>query len=378
MSFGFKVVGKDRDSEARIGLLFTSHGVVETPVFMPVGTQGSVKSLTPQDLIEEDCQIILGNTYHLYLRPGHELIAKLGGLHKFIGWSRAILTDSGGYQVFSLARIREISEEGVTFRSHIDGSSHFLTPEKVIEIQGAIGSDIAMVFDECTPYPVTYEYAESSMKLTLKWAERCKKAHSKKDQALFGIVQGSVFIDLRVKCLERLMDIGFDGYAVGSLSVGEPKDVTFEVLRNIITLFPQDKPRYLMGVGTPEDIVESVALGVDMFDCVLPTRNARNGTLFTSEGKINIKKHCYFDDERPLDPNCTCYTCRNFSRAYLRHLYVSKELLAYRLNTLHNIHFYLTLMKEIRKAIAIGEFSRWRKEFYGKLKNSSEENHDSF
>jgi queuine tRNA-ribosyltransferase len=340
---------------------------------MPVGTQGSVKSLTPHDLIAEDCRIILGNTYHLYLRPGHERIARLGGLHKFMSWDRAILTDSGGYQVFSLAKIRRICDEGVEFQSHIDGSRHVLTPERVIEIQEALGSDIAMVLDECTPYPVEYDYARSSMKLSLRWALRCKQVHRRHGQYLFGIVQGSVFPDLRKESLEGLMEIGFDGYAVGSLSVGEPKEVMLEVLENILPLFPDDAPRYLMGVGTPEDIVEGVALGVDMFDCVLPTRNARNGTLFTSWGKINIKKQCYADDDIPIDPECSCYTCRHFSRAYLRHLYVARELLSYRLNTIHNLHVYFSMMQEIREAIEKGNFSEWRKAFYARRSIASEE-----
>jgi queuine tRNA-ribosyltransferase len=368
----FELIARDPNTRARRGIIRTAHGIVETPVFMPVGTQGSVKSLTPHDLIEEDCRIILGNTYHLYLRPGHERIARLGGLHRFMGWERAILTDSGGYQVFSLARIRRIEDEGVEFQSHIDGSRHFLTPEKVMEIQNALGSDIAMVLDECTPYPVDYEYAKSSVELSLRWALRCREAHRRDDQAIFGIVQGSVFLDLRKKCLERLVEIGFDGYAVGSLSVGEPKEAMLEVLEGILPLFPEDAPRYLMGVGTPEDIVEGVALGVDMFDCVLPTRNARNGTLFTSWGKINIKKQCYADDDRPVDPECSCYTCRHFSRAYLRHLYVARELLSYRLNTIHNVHFYLSMMREIRDAISDGKFVDWRKSFYER-RNSAEE-----
>ncbi|MGC8718587.1 MAG: tRNA guanosine(34) transglycosylase Tgt [Thermodesulforhabdaceae bacterium] len=368
----FELIARDPNTRARRGIIRTAHGIVETPVFMPVGTQGSVKSLTPHDLIEEDCRIILGNTYHLYLRPGHERIARLGGLHRFMGWERAILTDSGGYQVFSLARIRRIEDGGVEFQSHIDGSRHFLTPEKVMEIQNALGSDIAMVLDECTPYPVDYEYAKSSVELSLRWALRCREAHRRDDQAIFGIVQGSVFLDLRKKCLERLVEIGFDGYAVGSLSVGEPKEAMLEVLEGILPLFPEDAPRYLMGVGTPEDIVEGVALGVDMFDCVLPTRNARNGTLFTSWGKINIKKQCYADDNRPVDPECSCYTCRHFSRAYLRHLYVARELLSYRLNTIHNVHFYLSMMREIRDAISNGKFVDWRKSFYER-RNSEEE-----
>ncbi len=366
MAFRFRLLGRDVTTNARLGQILTSHGVVDTPVFMPVGTLGSVKSLDPVDLERMDCRIILGNAYHLYLRPGMEVIEHFEGLHNFIGWSGSILTDSGGFQVFSLAKIRSLSEEGVIFQSHIDGSRHFFTPDRAIKIQEVLGSDIAMSFDECTPYPVDRDYAKKSVERTIKWARQGKSVHTNPYQALFGIVQGSTFIDLRMECLSRLMEIGFDGYAVGSLSVGEPRDVMLEVLSEILPYFPESCPRYLMGVGTPEDLVECVRLGVDMFDCVLPTRNARNGTLFTSFGKINIKNRSFAKDGMPVDPECNCYTCRNFSRAYLRHLYVSRELLAYRLNTIHNVHYYLNLMKEIREAIKEGNLNQWIKSFYEK------------
>ncbi len=366
MTFKFHVLSKDVTTDARLGQILTSHGVVDTPVFMPVGTLGSVKSLDPLDLERMNCNIILGNAYHLYLRPGMEVIEQFKGLHNFISWSRAILTDSGGFQVFSLAKIRSVSEEGVVFQSHIDGSRHVFTPDKAIKIQEVLGSDIAMSFDECTPYPVDRSYVKKSIERTIRWANQGKKIHSNPHQALFGIVQGSTFVDLRMECLNRLMEIGFDGYAVGSLSVGEPREMMLDVLGEILPHFPESYPRYLMGVGTPEDLVECVRLGVDMFDCVLPTRNARNGTLFTSFGKINIKNRCFAKDDMPIDPECNCYTCKNFSRAYLRHLYVSRELLAYRLNTIHNVYYYLNLMKEMRDAIKKGELNQWIESFYEK------------
>lgn len=360
----FELLGRDTSSLARWGRIVTTHGTVETPVFMPVGTQATVKSLDSEDLERIGCKIILSNTYHLYLRPGMDVITHFGGLHHFMGWKRPILTDSGGFQVLSLARIREISDEGVLFHSHIDGSKHFMTPEKAVEIQEVLGADIVMSFDECTPYPVDHSYARKAMERTIEWAIKGKQRHRNNNQALFGIVQGSIFNDLRMECLSRLMAVGFDGYALGSLSVGEPKETMLTILEQVIPSFPQDKPRYLMGVGTPEDIVEGVKLGVDMFDCVLPTRNARNGTLFTSFGKINIKGNSFIKDESPIDPECTCYTCRNFSRAYLRHLYVSKELIAYRLNTIHNVYYYINFIKEIQSAIKSGKFIEWRRKFY--------------
>ncbi len=360
----FEVIAHDPSSGARRGRFVTSHSTVETPVFMPVGTQATVKSLSPDELKDLGARIILGNTYHLYLRPGSERVNRLGGLHSFMGWDGSILTDSGGFQVFSLARINKIEEDGVVFQSHIDGSRHMIRPETSMEIQMHLGSDIAMCFDECTTYPVAYEYARESMERTVRWARRCKDAHTRENQALFGIVQGSVFMDLREACLEKLVEIGFDGYALGSLSVGESKEQMLEVLETMAPRLPASHPRYLMGVGTPEDLVEGVRLGVDMFDCVMPTRNARNGMLFTSWGSIQIKNSGYAEDRNPIEPGCTCYTCRRFSRAYLRHLFMARELLAYRLNTIHNLHYYLNLMAGMRKAIEQGLFEEWRKEFY--------------
>lgn len=360
----FEVIAHDPSSGARRGRFVTSHSTVETPVFMPVGTQATVKSLSPDELKDLGARIILGNTYHLYLRPGSERVSRLGGLHSFMGWDGSILTDSGGFQVFSLARINKIEEDGVVFQSHIDGSRHMIRPETSMEIQMHLGSDIAMCFDECTTYPVAYEYARESMERTVRWARRCKDAHTRENQALFGIVQGSVFMDLREACLEKLVEIGFDGYALGSLSVGESKEQMLEVLETMAPRLPASHPRYLMGVGTPEDLVEGVRLGVDMFDCVMPTRNARNGMLFTSWGSIQIKNSGYAEDRNPIEPGCTCYTCRRFSRAYLRHLFMARELLAYRLNTIHNLHYYLNLMAGMRKAIEQGRFEEWRKEFY--------------
>jgi len=360
----FEIIAKDPQTKARRARITTNHGIVDTPVFMPVGTQGSVKSVSPDELEAAGCRMILANTYHLYLRPGGNLITQLGGLHNFMHWNGSILTDSGGFQVFSLARIRKIEEGGVQFQSHIDGSKHFIQPETSIQVQEQLGSDIAMCFDECTPYPVSYEYARDSMELSVRWAERCKAVHKREGQALFGIVQGSVFRDLRLVCLEKLVEIGFDGYSLGSLSVGEPKEEMLDVLHTLTPKLPEGYPRYLMGVGTPEDLVEGVRLGVDMFDCVMPTRNARNGMLFTSWGSIQIKNSRYSNDVNPIEPGCLCYTCQRFSRAYLRHLFMSRELLAYRLHTLHNLHYYLELMKGMRQAIVQGDFETWRNEFY--------------
>lgn len=362
----FEIVAQDSTTAARRGRLTTTHGTVETPVFMPVGTQATVKSLTPDELESLGARIILGNTYHLYLRPGADRVEKLGGLHRFMNWNGSILTDSGGFQVFSLARINKIEEDGVWFQSHLDGSRHLIRPETSMEIQMKLGSDIAMCFDECTPYPVDRSYAAKSMQLTLRWAERCKSAHQGGDQALFGIIQGSVFTDLRLACLEQMKRIGFDGYALGSLSVGEPKEDMLRVLQEVTPHLPDDRPRYLMGVGTPEDLVEGVRLGVDMFDCVMPTRNARNGMLFTSRGAMQIKNSCYSEDPDPIEPECHCYTCRRFSRAYLRHLFMARELLAYRLLTLHNLHYYLGLMDDMRAAIESGTFPTWRSAFYAR------------
>ena len=349
------------DGTARTGCLNTAHGPVLTPIFMPVGTVGTVKAVAPDDLEALGAEIILGNTYHLYLRPGHDLIARRGGLHEFSAWRKPILTDSGGYQVFSLSALRTIKEEGVTFRSHLDGSKHLFTPEKVIDIQLALNSDIMMPLDECVPHDADHGYTEKSLNLTTRWAARCRAAwpgpNSERDNMLFGIVQGGMFPDLRAESARQLMDIGFEGYSIGGLSVGETKTQMIDVLSATTPLLPKDKPRYLMGVGTPLDIARGIALGVDMFDCVLPTRNARNGTLYTSLGKVNIKRKEYAEDDSPLDPACSCYTCRTFSRAYLRHLYVSKELLAYRLNSLHNLTYFLDLVRGARTAITEGRYT---------------------
>ena len=355
----------DEGGQARRGSLVTAHGVVQTPIFMPVGTQGTVKSLCPQDLDNAGAQIILGNTYHLYLRPGDELLARRGGLHRFMGWKGPILTDSGGFQVFSLKEIRKISEQGVEFRSHIDGSTHFFSPEKVMSIQENIGSDIMMVLDECVAYGADYDYTAKSLELTTRWAHRCREAHPKhkNGQLLFGIIQGGFYKDLREKSLEQLRAIDFDGLAIGGLSVGESIPEMYDMLHHITPLMPENLPRYLMGVGTPLDILTGIEAGVDMFDCVLPTRNARNGTLYTSRGKVNIRRAEYREDDSPLDPDCSCYTCRTFSRAYLRHLYVAQELLSYRLNTLHNITFFLDLARRAREAIEQGRFAALKQRY---------------
>ncbi len=361
------------DGAARRGRLSTAHGVIETPVFMPVGTQATVKGLTPEDLQTAGARIVLGNTYHLFLRPGHELIRALGGLHHFMGWPGAILTDSGGFQVFSLAKLRKITDEGVEFRAPLDGARRLLTPELSIEIQRALGSDIAMVLDECLAYPATRQATEQSLALTLRWAERSRDAHEKGEsgQALFGIVQGGGDDDLRERAAAATVALGFDGYAIGGMAVGEPKPRMYALTELVARALPADRPRYLMGVGKPEDLVESVARGVDMFDCVLPTRNARNGQAFTSTGTVTIKQAQWTRDPAPLDADCRCYTCRGFSRAYLRHLYVAEELLAYRLLTLHNVHFYLGLMAAIREAIAARAFEAFRARFYTRYAVSS-------
>jgi queuine tRNA-ribosyltransferase len=342
-------------------MITTKRGVINTPAFMPVGTNATVKAMTPGEMKELGSDILLSNTYHLYLRPGHDVISEVGGLHKFMQWDGPILTDSGGFQVFSLATLRKIKDDGVEFRSHIDGSLHFLTPELVMEIQGALGSDIAMVFDECTPYPADKEYALNSLKLTTAWARRCNEAKND-GQALFGIVQGGMFKDLRKQSAEELLGLDFDGYALGGLSVGEPKELMYEMINYTTPLLPQDKPRYLMGIGDLMDVMEAVAAGIDMFDCVMPTRNARNGALFTSQGRISIKREAFKKDSGPLDPNCICYTCSNFSRAYLRHVYMSKEIISMRLNTIHNIHFFLEFFRKMREAIGNGKFKNFRNE----------------
>lgn len=360
----FAIDHQEANTLARTGQLWTSHGVVQTPVFIPVGTVGTVKTLAPRDLKELGAEIILANAYHLYLRPGHSIIAELGGLHRFTSWDRAILTDSGGYQVFSLAGLCKVNDDGVTFQSHLDGSLHFLSPEMAMTIQEALGADVIMAFDECLSYPSSYDATRQSLKRTLKWAGRCKEAHRRKDQALYGIVQGGFYPDLREEGAKALVEIGFDGYAIGGLSVGETKEMMLEVVERVVPLLPRHRPLYLMGVGLPEDVVEGVIRGVDLFDCVMPTRHARSGWLFTSFGRVVIKNAQYARDETPLDPDCTCYTCRNFSRAYLRHLFMAQETLALRLNTLHNLHYYLRLMEGIREAIRKDRVLEFRKAFY--------------
>lgn len=333
---------------------------------MPVGTQATVKAMTPEELVVTGAQIILANTYHLYMRPGHDLVARMGGLHQFMHWQGPILTDSGGFQVFSLGELRKITEEGVKFQSHLDGSYHFISPETSIEIQASLGSDIIMCFDECPPYPAEYSYIEKSTGMTTRWAMRCKEAKKRPDQALFGIVQGGMFPELRQRSAMDLQEIGFDGYALGGVSVGEEKSLMHDVMNFSAPFFPVDKPRYVMGIGAPEDLVEGIHAGFDMFDCVMPTRNARNGMVFTSFGKLNIKGARYADDKQPLDPDCDCYVCQNYSRAYLRHLFRSGEILASRLNTWHNLHYYLALMASARQAIAEDRFPQFRVDFYHK------------
>ncbi len=356
------------DGLARRGTLHLPHGIVETPVFMPVGTYGSVKAMSPVELETEDARIVLGNTYHLWLRPGLDVIAAHGGLHKFMGWSRALLTDSGGFQVFSLGALRKISEEGVQFASPINGDRMLLTPEESMRIQRILDSDIAMIFDECTPHPADHDVAATSMRLSLRWAERCHRAWENSTpqthgNALFGIVQGGMHEALRDESLRGLLALGFDGYAVGGLSVGEPKEDMLRILAHTGPQLPADKPRYLMGVGTPEDIIDAVTSGIDMFDCVMPTRNARNGWLFTRFGDVKLRNARYRDDTRALDAECPCYGCRNFSRAYLHHLHRTNEILGARLNTIHNLHFYLAMMAEMRQAIVSGQFVDWSMAF---------------
>lgn len=347
---------------ARSGCLKTPRGFIKTPVFMPVGTLGTVKAMTPEDLTDLGVSIILGNTYHLHLRPGDKLVQQLGGLHSFMNWPAPILTDSGGFQIFSLAKLSECTEEGVTFQSHLDGNTILFTPEKSIEVQENLGSDIMMCLDECRRLPDTHAQIAESVDLTTRWAKRCKDARTT-EQALFGIVQGGLHLDLRQHSLAALTEIGFDGYAIGGLSVGESKAEMYEMLHQVVHLFPAASPRYLMGVGEPEDLLEAFELGVDMCDCVLPTRNARNGSLFTSFGKISIKQARYREDERPLDPHCPCYVCQNYSRAYLRHLYLSKEILAMRFNTYHNLFFYLNLTEKARLAIENNDYSQFKQSF---------------
>ena len=355
----YTLLHQDTATAARVGTLRTAHGVVNTPIFMPVGTRGTVKACTPETLSEHiGAEIILGNTYHLYLRPGHEVVQAAGGLHAFMGWHRPILTDSGGFQVFSLGQLRTITEDGVAFRSPIDGVEHFISPEGSIQIQNALGADVIMAFDECPALPNDYGYLKNSMEMTLRWAGRCRAAHQNPDQLLFGIVQGGMERDLRQASVAETVAIGFPGYAIGGLSVGEDKARMYETLAYTAPLLPEEKPRYLMGVGTPEDLVYGVRCGVDMFDCVMPTRNARNGSLFTTDGVVRIRNAKYKRDFGPLDAGCRCYTCQHFTRAYLRHLHVENEILGSQLQTLHNLHFYLSLMRGIRRAICEGRFAR--------------------
>lgn len=355
-----------KQSGARLGILHTPHGSFETPMFMPVGTQGSVKGVSPEELKAMGAGIILGNTYHLYLRPGHKLVEKAGGLHQFVHWDRGMLTDSGGFQVFSLSRLRsEITEEGVTFRSHIDGSKHFFSPESAVEIENALGADIIMAFDECTPYPADYQYAKKSMERTSRWAERCLSAHAKPEsQALFGIVQGSMYPDLRKQSARDLVSMDFPGYAIGGLSVGEPGNLMYQILDETMPELPVDKPRYLMGVGSPDYLLEGAIRGVDMFDCVLPTRIGRNGTVMTYNGRMIVRDAKYAEDFRPIDENCGCYACQNHSRAYIRHLIKANEIFGLRLATLHNLYFLLDLMKRIRNAIINDNLLDFRDAFY--------------
>ncbi|MEJ9282193.1 MULTISPECIES: tRNA guanosine(34) transglycosylase Tgt [Ureibacillus] len=354
-----------KQSGARLGIVHTPHGSFETPAFMPVGTQATVKTMSPEELKEMGAGIILSNTYHLWLRPGNEIVKEAGGLHQFMNWDRPILTDSGGFQVFSLSDLRKIEEEGVYFRNHLNGDKLFLSPEKSIQIQNDLGADIIMAFDECPPYPATYEYMLQSVDRTTRWAKRCKEAHQRpKEQGLFGIVQGGEFEDLRKRSAEALVELDFPGYAVGGLSVGEPKDVMYRVLEFTTPLLPENKPRYLMGVGSPDALIEGAIRGIDMFDCVLPTRIARNGTLMTSQGRLVIKNAQYAKDFGPLDPNCDCYTCKNYSRAYIRHLIRTGEIFGLRLTTYHNLYFLLRLMEQVRQAIREDRLLDFRNEFF--------------
>lgn len=367
----FELEHKDTTSGARAGKLTLAHGIVQTPIFMPVGTQGTVKTLSSQELRQIGSQIILGNTYHLYLRPGQELMQRAGGLHKFMNWTLPILTDSGGYQVFSLAELNKVKLDGVRFQSHLDGSYHYFTPESVVHTQRCLGSDIMMVLDECTPYPCTREQAISSNEITMNWAQRSLKAFLASDplygseQTIFAIVQGSTYEDVRRISANALVEMEFPGYAIGGLSVGEPKDAMFEMTDVCTSILPEDKPRYLMGVGKPEDLVEGVGLGVDMFDCVMPTRNGRKGTVFTWDGPKVVKNATFKEDFLPIDSECGCYACQNYSRAYIRHLFKAEEILGMRLASLHNLYFYLKLMRKARAAIIENRYESWKKEFYG-------------
>lgn len=361
----YELIKTDPRTKARRGRVTTPHGTIETPVFMPVGTAATVKAMRPEQVEETGAEIILSNTYHLYLRPGHEIVREAGGLHRFMNWNKSILTDSGGFQVFSLGAMRKISEEGVQFRSHIDGSKHMLTPEKSMEIQNALGSDIIMAFDECAPYPADRQYVRDSLERTTRWLKRCRDYHKNTEkQSLFGIMQGGMYADLRKQSAEEIVELDLPGYAIGGLSVGEPKPLMYEMLDGCVDYLPKEKPRYLMGVGSPDCLFEGVERGIDMFDCVLPTRIARHGMAMTSVGRVNIKNAKYERDFTALDPNCDCYTCRNYSRAYLRHLFKADEILSSMLMTNHNIHFLVNTMKNIRKSIEEDRFLEYKKEFY--------------
>ena len=365
-NFEFELLHVDRQTGARRGRLHTPHGVIETPVFMPVGTQASVKTMTPEELKDCGAQIILSNTYHLHLRPGEDLVEKAGGLHTFMHWDRPILTDSGGFQVFSLADLRKVEERGVQFRSHLDGSKMFIGPEESIAIQQALGSDIMMQFDECSPYPCDYPRAKDAMHRTLRWLERCMKSWTHEHQALFGIVQGAFYGDLRVECAKEMAQLDLPGFGIGGLSVGEPKEVMYDMLERMMPYMPQQKPRYLMGVGSPDCLIEGVLRGVDMFDCVLATRVARNGTVFTHDGRLVVRNAKYAEDFTPLDADCDCYACRNYTRAYIRHLFKAGEILALRLNSIHNIYFLTKMMEEMRAAIEQDALLDWANEFYAR------------
>lgn len=368
----YEFIKKDKHTNARRGRIHTPHGSIETPVFMPVGTAATVKAMRPEEVKAMGAEIILSNTYHLYLRPGHEIVKEAGGLHKFMNWDRAILTDSGGFQVFSLGALRKITEEGVKFNSHIDGSTHMLTPERSIEIQNALGADIIMAFDECVPYPADRSYVKASLERTTRWLKRCKDFHKNVErQSLFGIMQGGMYKDLRRLSAEQIVELDLPGYAIGGLSVGEPGKIMYEILDDAVDLLPEDKPRYVMGVGTPDHLFEGVQRGVDMFDCVLPTRLARNGAALTSTGRISIKNSKFERDFTPLDHECDCYTCRNYSRAYLRHLYKSNEILSSILLSEHNLHFLINTMGKIRKSIEEDRFLEYKKEFYSKYEDYS-------
>ena len=361
----YEFIKKCKQTGARLGKVHTPHGSFDTPAFMPVGTQGTVKGMSPDELKTIEAGIILSNTYHLYMRPGHQLVKDAGGLHKFMNWDKPILTDSGGFQVFSLGGLRSIKEEGVTFKSHIDGAKHVFTPELVMEIQNALGSDIIMSFDECIPYPCEYDYAKKSLERTTRWAARCKESHKNtENQALFGIVQGGIFKDLRIQSAKELLALDFPGYSIGGLSVGEPAQNMYEMLECTVPLLPEDKPRYLMGVGSPDYLIEGAIRGIDMFDCVLPTRIGRNGTVITSQGKLIVRDAKYARDFTPMDPNCDCYACKNFSRAYIRHLIKANEMLGIRLTAWHNLRFLINLMKDVRQAIMDDRLMDFRNEFF--------------